>query len=52
MGRGLRPGACVLTLAVTLIALLLAGCSTSGSATPHAITATTDVGAIVIAPSL
>ena len=51
MDRGLRPGACVLTLAVTLIALLLAGC-TSGSATPHAITATTDVGAIVIAPSL
>jgi hypothetical protein len=40
MGRGLRPGACVLTLAVTLIALLLAGCSTSGSATPSSASAT------------
>jgi hypothetical protein len=40
MGRGLRPGACVLTLAVTLIALLLAGCSTSSSATPSSASAT------------
>jgi hypothetical protein len=39
MGRGLRPGACVLALAVTLIALLLAGC-TSGSATPSSASAT------------
>ena len=40
MGRGLRPGACVLTLAVMLVALLLAGCSTSSSATPSSASAT------------
>ncbi len=40
MGRGLRPGACVLALAAMLIALLLAGCSTSSSATPSSASAT------------
>lgn len=40
MGRVLRPGACVLALPVMLIALLLAGCSTSSSATPSSASAT------------
>jgi hypothetical protein len=40
MGRRLRPGACVLALAALLIALLLAGCSTSSSALPSSASAT------------
>ena len=51
MDRTSGPAPALRHTGPTLIALLLAGC-TSGSATPHAITAITDVGAIVIAPPL